>query len=92
MFMRECVRIRVNISGTQFSCTTDKHIHVHHLQFFSCKPGKDIRVFYLNRQLLSHPAPDKTRVFIALDVQKVTFLRRQETLVLTADDILKAEK
>ena len=26
---------------------------------FSCIPDKDIRVFYLDRQFLSHPGPDK---------------------------------
>ena len=34
--------------------------------------------------MLSHPGPDKNRVFNALVVKEVTYLRRQVTLVFTA--------
>ena len=41
-------------------------------------------MFYLDRQFLSHPGPGKNRVFNALVVLEVTYLRRQVTLVFTA--------
>ena len=30
----------------------------------SCIPDKDIHVFYLDRQFLSHPGPDKNHVYL----------------------------
>ena len=54
----------------------------------SCTPDKDIRVFHMYLQILSHPCyltqdRIKSREFNALVVLEVTYLRRQVTLVFT---------
>ena len=64
-----------------------KGVSLSYKKLFFCIPDKDIHVFYLDRQFLSHPCyltQGRKRVFKALVVKEVTYQRRQVTLVLTA--------
>ena len=77
----------VNLSICGFWCTP--------INTF-CIPDKDIRVFYLDRQFLSHRYLTqhriKSRVFNTLVVQEVQYLRLQVTFDLKKMTSLYANK